>query len=328
MILIIRTVFVNRMNGTINSTDFQLPGLISKYEGKVRDVYELENQILVIVASDRISAFDIIMPKMIPYKGQILNQISTYMLNSTKDIIENWLIDTPDPNVSIGYKLSPIKIEMVIRGYLSGHADRLYKSGMRSICGVKLPNGMKSNEKFNNPIITPSTKASEGHDEDISKEEIIKNGLLSVDQYEEIESVTKKLFFRGSEIANERGLILVDTKYEFGYTDKGKLVLIDEIHTPDSSRYFYQDSYEENLNNNKPQKQLSKEFFRQWLIDNDFSGKEGETLPAISDDKVQEVSNRYIELYEGIIGNNFVKRNTSNLYDDIENNIINFLKKI
>ena len=316
------------MNGTINSTDFQLPGLISKYEGKVRDVYELENQILVIVASDRISAFDIIMPKMIPYKGQILNQISTYMLNSTKDIIENWLIDTPDPNVSIGYKLSPIKIEMVIRGYLSGHADRLYKSGMRSICGVKLPNGMKSNEKFNNPIITPSTKASEGHDEDISKEEIIKNGLLSVDQYEEIESVTKKLFFRGSEIANERGLILVDTKYEFGYTDKGKLVLIDEIHTPDSSRYFYQDSYEENLNNNKPQKQLSKEFFRQWLIDNDFSGKEGETLPAISDDKVQEVSNRYIELYEGIIGNNFVKRNTSNLYDDVENNIINFLKKI
>lgn len=316
------------MNGTINSTDFQLPGLISKYEGKVRDVYELENQILVIVASDRISAFDIIMPKMIPYKGQILNQISTYMLNSTKDIIENWLIDTPDPNVSIGYKLSPIKIEMVIRGYLSGHADRLYKSGMRSICGVKLPNGMKSNEKFNNPIITPSTKASEGHDEDISKEEIIKNGLLSVDQYEEIESVTKKLFFRGSKIANERGLILVDTKYEFGYTDKGKLVLIDEIHTPDSSRYFYQDSYEENLNNNKPQKQLSKEFFRQWLIDNDFSGKEGETLPLISDDKVQEVSNRYIELYEGIIGNNFVKRNTSNLYDDIENNIINFLKKI
>ena len=316
------------MNGTINSTDFQLPGLISKYEGKVRDVYELENQILVIVASDRISAFDIIMPKMIPYKGQILNQISTYMLNSTKDIIENWLIDTPDPNVSIGYKLSPIKIEMVIRGYLSGHADRLYKSGMRSICGVKLPNGMKSNEKFNNPIITPSTKASEGHDEDISKEEIIKNGLLSVDQYEEIESVTKKLFFRGSKIANERGLILVDTKYEFGYTDKGKLVLIDEIHTPDSSRYFYQDSYEENLNNNKPQKQLSKEFFRQWLIDNDFSGKEGETLPAISDDKVQEVSNRYIELYEGIIGNNFVKRNTSNLYDDIENNFINFLKKI
>jgi phosphoribosylaminoimidazole-succinocarboxamide synthase len=316
------------MIGTINSTDFKLPGLISKYEGKVRDVYELENQILVIVASDRISAFDIIMPKMIPYKGQILNEISTSMLNTTKDIIDNWLIDSPDPNVSIGYKLSPIKIEMVIRGYLSGHADRLYKSGLRSICGVNLPNGMKSNQKFDNPIITPSTKASVGHDEDISKEDIIKKGLVSIDQYEEIESITKKLFVRGSEIANERGLILVDTKYEFGYTDNGKLVLIDEIHTPDSSRYFYQDSYEENLNNNKPQKQLSKEFFRQWLIENGFSGKEGQILPNITDDTVLEVSNRYIELYEGITGSDFVKRETSNLYNDIEINIINFLKDI
>lgn len=316
------------MIGTINSTDFKLPGLISKYEGKVRDVYELENQILVIVASDRISAFDIIMPKMIPYKGQILNEISTSMLNTTKDIIDNWLIDSPDPNVSIGYKLSPIKIEMVIRGYLSGHADRLYKSGLRSICGVNLPNGMKSNQKFDNPIITPSTKASVGHDEDISKEDIIKKGLVSIDQYEEIESITKKLFVRGSEIANERGLILVDTKYEFGYTDNGKLVLIDEIHTPDSSRYFYQDSYEENLNNNKPQKQLSKEFFRQWLIENGFSGKEGQILPNITDDTVLEVSNRYIELYEGITGGDFVKRETSNLYNDIEINIINFLKDI
>jgi len=316
------------MIGTINSTDFKLPGLISKYEGKVRDVYELENQILVIVASDRISAFDIIMPKMIPYKGQILNKISTSMLNTTKDIIDNWLIDSPDPNVSIGYKLSPIKIEMVIRGYLSGHADRLYKSGLRSICGVNLPNGMKSNQKFDNPIITPSTKASVGHDEDISKEDIIKKGLVSIDQYEEIESITKKLFVRGSEIANERGLILVDTKYEFGYTDNGKLVLIDEIHTPDSSRYFYQDSYEENLNNNKPQKQLSKEFFRQWLIENGFSGKEGQILPNITDDTVLEVSNRYIELYEGITGSDFVKRETSNLYNDIEINIINFLKDI
>ncbi len=316
------------MIGTINSTDFKLPGLISKYEGKVRDVYELENQILVIVASDRISAFDIIMPKMIPYKGQILNEISTSMLNTTKDIIDNWLIDSPDPNVSIGYKLSPIKIEMVIRGYLSGHADRLYKSGLRSICGVNLPNGMKSNQKFDNPIITPSTKASVGHDEDISKDDIIKKGLVSIDQYEEIESITKKLFVRGSEIANERGLILVDTKYEFGYTDNGKLVLIDEIHTPDSSRYFYQDSYEENLNNNKPQKQLSKEFFRQWLIENGFSGKEGQILPNITDDTVLEVSNRYIELYEGITGSDFVKRETSNLYNDIEINIINFLKDI
>ncbi len=316
------------MTGTINSTDFKLPGLISKYEGKVRDVYELENQVLVIVASDRISAFDIIMPKMIPYKGQILNQISTSMLDSTKDIIDNWLIDSPDPNVSIGHNLSPIKIEMVIRGYLSGHSDRLYKSGLRSICGVKLPNGMKSNQKFEYPIITPSTKASEGHDEDISREEIIKNGILSIDQYEEIESVTKQLFARGSKIANERGLILVDTKYEFGYTDNGNLVLIDEIHTPDSSRYFYQDSYEENFNNDKPQKQLSKEFFRQWLIENEFSGKEGQTLPEITDETVIDVSNRYIELYEGLTGNNFVKRDTENIYDDIESNILSFLKNI
>ena len=314
------------MIGTINSTDFKLPGLISKYEGKVRDVYELEDQILVIIASDRISAFDIIMPKMIPFKGQILNEISTSMLNSTKDIIDNWLIDSPDPNVSIGHKLSPIKIEMVIRGYLSGHADRLYKSGLRSICGVNMPNGMKSNQKFDNPIITPSTKASEGHDEDISKEEIIKNRLVSIDQYEEIESITKKLFIRGSEIAKKRGLILVDTKYEFGYTANGKLVLIDEIHTPDSSRYFYQDSYQENLKNDKHQKQLSKEFFRQWLIENGFSGKEGQTLPDITNHTVLNVSNRYIELYEGITGDKFIKRKTNNIYNDIESNILNFLK--
>ena len=314
------------MIGTINSTDFKLPGLISKYEGKVRDVYELEDQILVIIASDRISAFDIIMPKMIPFKGQILNEISTSMLNSTKDIIDNWLIDSPDPNVSIGHKLSPIKIEMVIRGYLSGHADRLYKSGLRSICGVNMPNGMKSNQKFDNPIITPSTKASEGHDEDISKEEIIKNRLVSIDQYEEIESITKKLFIRGSEIAKKRGLILVDTKYEFGYTANGKLVLIDEVHTPDSSRYFYQDSYQENLKNDKHQKQLSKEFFRQWLIENGFSGKVGQTLPDITNDTVLNVSNRYIELYEGITGDKFIKRKTNNIYNDIESNILNFLK--
>jgi len=316
------------MIGTINSTDFKLPGLISKYEGKVRDVYELEDQILVIIASDRISAFDIIMPKMIPFKGQILNEISTSMLNSTKDIIDNWLIDSPDPNVSIGHKLSPIKIEMVIRGYLSGHADRLYKSGLRTICGVNMPNGMKSNQKFDVPIITPSTKASEGHDEDISEEEIIRNGLLSIDQYEEIKSITKKLFIRGSEIAKERGLILVDTKYEFGYTHDGKLVLIDEIHTPDSSRYFYQDSYEENFNNDKPQKQLSKEFFRQWLIENGFSGKEGQTLPNITKDTVIDVSNRYIELFEGITGDKFIRRKTNNIYNDIESNILNFLKGI
>ena len=316
------------MIGTIDSTDFKLPGLISRYEGKVRDVYELENEILVIVASDRISAFDIIMPKGIPYKGQILNEISTSMLNNTNDIIDNWLIDSPDPNVSIGYKLSPIKIEMVIRGYLSGHAERVYKSGLRSICGVKLPNGMKSNQKFDNPIITPTTKASSGHDEDISKEEIIQKKLVSIDQYEEIESITKKLFTRGSEIAKKRGLILVDTKYEFGYTNNGTLVLIDEIHTPDSSRYFYQDSYEENFNKNESQKQLSKEFFRQWLIENDFSGKTGQILPDITYKTIIDVSNRYIELYEEITGNKFIKRNTSNINKDIEDNILNFLKKL
>ena len=316
------------MTGTINSTDFKLPGLISRYEGKVRDVYELENEILVIVASDRISAFDIIMPKGIPYKGQILNEISASMLNTTQDIIDNWLIDSPDPNVSIGYKLSPIKIEMVIRGYLSGHAERVYKSGLRSICRVKLPNGMKSNHKFDKPIITPTTKASAGHDEDISKEEIIQKKLVSIDQYEEIESITKKLFTRGSEIAKKRGLILVDTKYEFGYTNNGTLVLIDEIHTPDSSRYFYQDSYEENFNKNESQKQLSKEFFRQWLIENDFSGKTGQILPDITYKTIIDVSNRYIELYEEITGNKFIKRNTSNINKDIEDNILNFLKKL
>ncbi len=316
------------MIGTINSTDFKLPGLISRYEGKVRDVYELENEILVIVASDRISAFDIIMPKGIPYKGQILNEISTSMLNNTNDIIDNWLISSPDPNVSIGRKLNPIKIEMVVRGYLSGHSERVYKSGLRSICGVKLPNGMKSNQKFDNPIITPTKKASTGHDEDISKEEIIQRGLVSIDQYEEIESITKKLFSRGSEIAKKRGLILVDTKYEFGYTNNRTLVLIDEIHTPDSSRYFYQDSYEENFNKNESQKQLSKEFFRQWLIENDFSGKTGQILPDITYKTIIDVSNRYIELYEGIMGNKFIKRNTSNINKDIEDNILNFLKKL
>ena len=316
------------MTGTIYSTDFKLPGLISRYEGKVRDVYELENEILVIVASDRISAFDIIMPKGIPYKGQILNEISTSMLNNTKDIIDNWLISSPDPNVSIGRKLNPIKIEMVIRGYLSGHSDRLYKSGKRSICGVKLPYGLVSNQKFDNPIITPTSKASAGHDEDISKEEIIQKKLVSIDQYEEIESITKKLFTRGSEIAKKRGLILVDTKYEFGYTNNGTLVLIDEIHTPDSSRYFYQDSYEENFNKNESQKQLSKEFFRQWLIENDFSGKTGQILPDITYKTIIDVSNRYIELYEEITGNKFIKRNTSNINKDIEDNILNFLKKL
>jgi phosphoribosylaminoimidazole-succinocarboxamide synthase len=314
------------MTGTINSTDFKLPGLISRYEGKVRDVYELENEILVIVASDRISAFDIIMPKGIPYKGQILNEISTSMLNNTKDIIDNWLISSPDPNVSIGRKLNPIKIEMVIRGYLSGHSDRLYKSGKRSICGVKLPYGLVSNQKFDNPIITPTSKASAGHDEDISKEEIIQKKLVSIDQYEEIESITKKLFVRGSEIAKKRGLILVDTKYEFGYDSNNKLYLIDEIHTPDSSRYFYMDSYNKCIDNGVPPKQLSKEFFRQWLIKNSFQGKENQNLPKITDEIINDVSNRYIELYNQILGIKFDKSNSTNSISQIEKNIIKELE--
>ena len=255
---------------SIFKTDFSFPGQTSKYEGKVRDVYTIKDDILVIIASDRISAFDIVMPRSIPNKGQVLNQISVEMLNSTKDIIDNWLISSPDPNVSIGHRLNPIKIEMVIRGYLSGHADRLYKSGKRSICGVNLPNGLVSNQKFDRPIITPSTKADIGHDEDISKSEILSQNILSIDQYEEIERVTYKLFERGTEIAKERGLILVDTKYEFGYDSNNKLFLIDEIHTPDSSRYFYLDGYEEAVNSGVSPRQLSKEFFRQWLIKNEF----------------------------------------------------------
>lgn len=314
------------MIGTINSTDFKLPGLISRYEGKVRDVYELENEILVIVASDRISAFDIIMPKGIPYKGQILNEISTSMLNTTNDIIDNWLISSPDPNVSIGRKLNPIKIEMVIRGYLSGHSDRLYKSGKRSICGVKLPDGLVSNQKFDNPIITPTSKASAGHDEDMSKEEIVQKKLVSIDQYEEIESITKKLFARGSEIAKKRGLILVDTKYEFGYDSNNKLYLIDEIHTPDSSRYFYMDSYNKCIDNGVPPKQLSKEFFRQWLIKNSFQGKENQNLPKITNEIINDVSNRYIELYNQILGIKFDKSNSTNSISQIEKNIIKELE--
>ena len=314
------------MIGTINSTDFKLPGLISRYEGKVRDVYELENEILVIVASDRISSFDIIMPKGIPYKGQILNEISTSMLNTTNDIIDNWLISSPDPNVSIGRKLNPIKIEMVIRGYLSGHSDRLYKSGKRSICGVKLPDGLVSNQKFDNPIITPTSKASAGHDEDISKEEIVQKKLVSIEQYEEIESITKKLFARGSEIAKKRGLILVDTKYEFGYDSNNKLYLIDEIHTPDSSRYFYMDSYNKCIDNGVPPKQLSKEFFRQWLIKNSFQGKENQNLPKITNEIINDVSNRYIELYNQILGIKFDKSNSTNSISQIEKNIIKELE--
>ena len=313
---------------TIFKTDFKFPGQISKYEGKVRDVYSLEDDILVIVASDRISAFDIIMPKPIPFKGQILNQISVDMLKSTEDIIQNWLISSPDPNVSIGKRLKPVKVEMVIRGYLSGHSARLYSSGARSICGVKLPNGLSLNQKFDNPIITPSTKAEYGHDEDISKFDIIKNGILTLDQYEEIEEITFRLFTRGSEIAKKRGLILVDTKYEFGYDSNNNLYLIDEIHTPDSSRYFYQDAYNENMDKGEAPKQLSKEFFRQWLIQNNFQGKDGQKLPKINDQIVKDVSERYIELYNKITGSKFDNSVSTNTVNQIEENVIKALKLI
>ena len=307
---------------TIYKTNFNFPGQTSKYQGKVRDVYTIDDDILVVIASDRISAFDIVMPKPIPFKGQVLNQISLEMLKTTKDIIQNWLISSPDPNVSIGRKLKPIKVEMVIRGYLSGHSDRLYSSGNRTICGVKLPNGLVSNQRFDNPIITPSTKADVGHDEDISKSDIINKGILTLDQYEEIEEITFKLFKRGTEIAEKRELILVDTKYEFGYDSKNNLCLIDEIHTPDSSRYFYLDTYKDYMNRGETPKQLSKEFFRQWLIQNDFQGKEGQDLPEISNDVVMNVSNRYIELFDKIIGTNFKPRNTNDIISELENNII------
>ena len=310
---------------SIFKTDFRFPGQTSKYEGKVRDVYTIKDDILVIIASDRISAFDIVMPRSIPNKGQVLNQISVEMLNSTKDIIDNWLISSPDPNVSIGHRLNPIKIEMVIRGYLSGHADRLYKTGKRSICGVNLPNGLVSNQKFDRPIITPSTKADIGHDEDISKSEILSQNILSIDQYEEIERVTYKLFERGTEIAKERGLILVDTKYEFGYDSNNKLFLIDEIHTPDSSRYFYLDGYEEAVNSGVSPKQLSKEFFRQWLIKNEFQGKENQKLPEITNEIIDDVSKRYVELFNLITGRSFQPRKSDNILKELEANISEFL---
>ena len=310
---------------SIFKTDFSFPGQTSKYEGKVRDVYTIRDDMLVVIASDRISAFDIVMPRTIPSKGQVLNQISVEMLNSTKDIIDNWLICSPDPNVSIGHRLNPIKIEMVIRGYLSGHADRLYKTGRRTICGVNLPNGLVSNQKFDRPIITPSTKADIGHDEDISESEILSQNILSIDQYEEIEKVTHKLFQRGTQIAEGRGLILVDTKYEFGYDNNNKLFLIDEIHTPDSSRYFYDDGYKEAIDNGIPPKQLSKEFFRQWLINNDFQGKDNQQLPEITNEIIKDVSNRYIELFNLITGDSFSPRKSNNILRDLEASIIKFL---
>jgi len=316
------------MGNTIISTDFNFPGQKSVYHGKVREVYALENNKLLMVATDRLSAFDVVMPKGIPYKGQILNQIATKMMRDTQDLVPNWLMATPDPNVAIGEACKPFKVEMVIRGYMSGHAAREYKTGKRMLCGVAMPEGMKENDKFPQPIITPATKAEMGdHDEDISREDILKRGIVSEADYLQLEDYTQKLFQRGSEIAAKRGLILVDTKYEFGKTKEGKIVLIDEIHTPDSSRYFYAEGYEERQKNNEPQKQLSKEFVRQWLIQNGFQGLEGQKVPIISDEYIKTVSERYIELYENITGEKFIKADISNIHERIENNVKEYLSK-
>lgn len=316
------------MNKTITSTNFNFPHQRSVYHGKVRDVYTLENNKLLMIATDRLSAFDVVMPKGIPYKGQILNQIATKMMEDTKDIVPNWLIATPDPNVALGEACDPYKVEMVIRGYLSGHAAREYKAGRRMICGVAMPDGMIENDKFPTPIITPATKAEMGdHDEDISREDIIKKGIVSEEEYVHLEDYTRKLFQRGSEIAQKRGLILVDTKYEFGKMKDGKIVLIDEIHTPDSSRYFYAEGYDERQKEQQPQKQLSKEFVRQWLIENGFQGLEGQNLPEMTDEYVQSVSERYIELYENITGEKFIKADVSDIHDRIEENVLTYLNK-
>lgn len=315
------------MINTITDTNFNFPGQKSVYKGKVREVYELENDLLVMIATDRLSAFDVVMPKGIPFKGQILNQIATKMMDATREIVPNWLDATPDPNVAVGVKCEPFKVEMVIRGYLAGHAAREYKAGKRILCGIPLPEGMQENDKFPVPVITPATKAEMGdHDEDISREEILKRGIVKEEDYIVLEDYTRKLFQRGTEIAAERGLILVDTKYEFGKTPDGKIVLIDEIHTPDSSRYFYADGYEERQKRGEAQKQLSKEFVRQWLIENGFQGLEGQKVPVMSDEYIQTVSERYIELYEKITGTQFVKADIENIEKRIETNVLNYLK--
>ena len=314
------------MTNTIIATDFNFPGQKAVYNGKVREVYTLKNDRLLMVATDRLSAFDVVMPKGIPYKGQILNQIATKMMKDTEDIVPNWLEAVPDPNVAVGMACEPFKVEMVIRGYMSGHAAREYKAGRRELCGVAMPEGMKENDKFPAPIITPATKAEMGdHDEDISREDILIRGIVSEEDYRILEDYTKKLFHRGSEIADSRGLILVDTKYEFGKTIDGKIVLIDEIHTPDSSRYFYAEGYSERQERGETQKQLSKEFVRQWLIQNGFQGLEGQEVPFMSDEYIETVSERYIELYENITGEKFKKADVSNIQERIEINVTSFL---
>ncbi|MFK8060081.1 MAG: phosphoribosylaminoimidazolesuccinocarboxamide synthase [Polaribacter sp.] len=313
---------------TINETNFKFPNLKSVYKGKVREVYNINDELLVMIATDRLSAFDVILPRQIPFKGQILNQIATKMMNDTADIVPNWLLANPDENVAVGHLCEPFKVEMVIRGYLSGHAAREYKLGKRILCGVEMAEGLKENDKFPTPIITPSTKAENGeHDEDISRENILSQGIVSEKDYVILEDYTRKLFQRGTEIAAKRGLILVDTKYEFGKTKEGKIVLIDEIHTPDSSRYFYEEGYQERQDKGESQKQLSKEFVRQWLIENGFQGKENQQIPEMSDAKIIEISNRYIELYEQITGETFVKASTGNVLNRIEENVNSFLKK-
>ena len=314
------------MSNTITNSQFNFPGQQKVYHGKVREVYTLENDILLMIASDRLSAFDVVMPKGIPYKGQILNQIATQMMRDTEDLVPNWLIATPDPNVAIGYACEPFKIEMVIRGYMSGHAAREYKLGKRLLCGVEMPEGMIENDKFPSPIITPATKAEMGdHDEDISRETILKKGIVSEEDYLVLEDYTRKLFQRGTEIATKRGLILVDTKYEFGKTQAGKIVLIDEIHTPDSSRYFYAEGYKERQKKGEQQKQLSKEFVRQWLIQNGFQGLEGQEVPVMNDNYIKTVSERYIELYENITGATFVKADVSKIDQRINKNVLEYL---
>ena len=311
---------------SITTTKFNFPNQKNVYNGKVRDVYNINDDLLVMVVSDRISAFDVVLPKGIPYKGQVLNQLAEKFLIATEDIVPNWRMATPDPNVTVGHFCEPFKVEMVIRGYLTGHAWRTYKSGKRILCGVAMPDGMKEHQKFPSPIITPSTKEDEGHDEDISREEIISQGLVSEDDYVQLENYTRQIFQRGTEIAAERGLILVDTKYEFGKKD-GKIYLIDEIHTPDSSRYFYADGYEERLSNDENQKQLSKEFVREWLMENGFQGKEGQQIPEMTDEFVNSVSERYIELYENVSGETFVKSDISDPNERIEKNVLGFLNK-
>ena len=315
------------MQNVIVKTDFHFPGQKSKYTGKVRDVYNINDKFLVMIASDRISAFDVVLPRGIPYKGQVLNQIASKFLDATKDICPNWKMASPDPVVTIGHFCKPFPVEMIIRGYLTGSSWRSYKNGKREICGVPIPDGMKEHERFPEPIVTPTTKATEGHDEDLSKEEIIRQGLVNREDYDLLEKYTIELFKRGSEMAAGKGLILVDTKYEFGKGDDGRIYLCDEIHTPDSSRYFYADGYEERFAEGEQQKQLSKEFVREWLMENGFQGKTGQTVPFMSDEFVKSVSERYIELYEGITGERFIRADTKEVLNRVESNIMRFLQK-